>query len=263
MKISECLHQHQLHYRGCYFRMKKLLLALGALLIVLIISVLPFDHSNKEERAFIEQGEKLYSQLCLTCHGEDGKGEGELAGTALNNQNFLNTYSNEDIYNQIMSGRVDARMPEYGSILSETEINQLVSLIRSWQTKSLELGAPKAFGGDSANGGKLYELYCANCHGLTGSGLNSTAVALGNPDYQAYTTDEQLWKSAAYGRENTRMGPSLKGLGGVRQLDEQQITDIVSYIRKELRNQYNPEEVKYQRSVKEEEDNSDEEEQSS
>ena len=35
----------------------------------------------------------------------------------------------------------------------------------------------------------------------------------------------------AYGREDTRMGPSLKGLDGARQLKEKDITDIISYIR--------------------------------
>lgn len=242
--------------------MKKLLIPLGAIMIVLIISRIIFEQSTKEERAFIEQGAKLYNQLCLNCHGENGQGEGELPGTNLNNRNFLNTYSNDDLYNQIMAGRVAARMPEYGSILSETEINQLVSLIRSWQTESIDLEAPTAFNGDSVNGGKLYELYCANCHGLTGSGLNSTAAALGNPDFLDYTTDEQIWKSAAYGRENTRMGPSLKGLTGVRQLDEQQITDIVSYIRRELKAKYDPEEIKYQAPGIEEDKSNDKEEQS-
>ncbi|WP_404329244.1 c-type cytochrome [Mesobacillus maritimus] len=245
--------------------MKKTLVAFGAIVLFIIVLMigLNFDKPSKEEQAFIENGEKLYNQLCLACHGENGKGEGELPGTALNNQHFLNTYADGDLYNQIKDGRFEARMPEYGSILSETEINQLVSFIRSWQTETLKLEAPTAFDGDPLNGGKLYDLYCANCHGITGSGLNGTAIALGNPDFQRHTTDEQIWISAANGREETRMGPSLKGLSGVRQLSEQQITDIVSYIRKELGFKYNPNEDKHQHPVQGEENSRNEEEQSS
>jgi mono/diheme cytochrome c family protein len=244
--------------------MNKTLLSLGVIiLLIILVMMLFFEIPNKEEQAFIENGERLYSQLCLACHGENGKGEGEMPGTALNNQHFLNTYADEDIFYQIKDGRFDARMPEYGSILSETEINQLVSFIRSWQTETLTLEVPTAFDGDPLNGGKLYDLYCANCHGLTGSGLNATAIALGNPDFQRHTTDEQIWISAAYGREETRMGPSLEGLSGVRQLNEQQITDIVTYIREGLGNKYNPAEVKHHHPVQGEEKSENEEEQSS
>jgi cytochrome c oxidase cbb3-type subunit 3 len=56
-------------------------------------------------------------------------------------------------------------------------------------------------------------------------------TALSNPQYLKYTTDKQIWIETAYGREETRMGPSLKGLEGVRQLKEKDITDIVTYIR--------------------------------
>lgn len=225
-----------------------------AVILTIVVTSLPIDKPSKEERAFIEQGEKLYNQLCLSCHGENGKGDGKLPGTALNNQDFLNTFSDRDLYNQIKEGRVAARMPEYGSILDETQINQLVSFIRSWQTESRDLEAPTAFDGNPSNGQKLYGLYCANCHGLTGSGLKNTAPALGNPEFQKYTTDEQIWISAAYGRENTRMSASLKGLNGVRQLEEQELIDIITYIRKDLGVKYNPEESMHQPPQQEKDD---------
>jgi cytochrome c oxidase cbb3-type subunit 3 len=55
--------------------------------------------------------------------------------------------------------------------------------------------------------------------------------ALSNAQYLKYTTDRQIWIGAAYGREDTRMGPSLKGLEGARQIKKNDISDIVSYIR--------------------------------
>lgn len=58
-----------------------------------------------------------------------------------------------------------------------------------------------------------------------------TGTVLASPQYLRYTSDKQIWASTAYGREDTRMGPSLKGLEGVRQFSESQINDIVTYIR--------------------------------
>ena len=51
-----------------------------------------------------------------------------------------------------------------------------------------------------------------------GAGKFKMGTALSNPQYLKYTTDKQIWIGTAYGREDTRMGPSLKGLEGVRQL---------------------------------------------
>ncbi|MBM4762255.1 c-type cytochrome [Bacillus sp. B15-48] len=216
-------------------------LVLSLSLIILLIAPI-----NRKEQAFIDAGERLYKQTCASCHGDNGKAEGQFLGTALNNQLYLNTFSNEDIFLQIKEGRPEAMMPEYGSSLNEEEINQLVAFIRNWQTEKLAISAPTVFDGDSLNGKNLYSLYCANCHGITGSGLNGTATAVGNPHYLKNTTDAQIWISTAYGREDTRMGPSLLGLDGVRQLESEQITDIVTFIRQELQHKYNPEEKTYQ-----------------
>ncbi|PLR99901.1 c-type cytochrome [Bacillus sp. T33-2] len=227
--------------------MRKLLIGFAVFATIVIIAFLshPAEFRSKEELASINQGQKLYTQLCSACHGQSGKGEGKLAGTAINNQHFLSTFSDKDIHNQIKFGRREGSMPEYGSILTDKQLDSLVSFIRSWQTKPLELEAPTALDGNPSNGKRLYSLYCSNCHGNTGSGLKSTGSALAHPNFLKYTNDEQIWISVAYGRQETRMGPSLKGLDGVRQLEKQQISDITTYIRKELINSYNPEESRH------------------
>jgi cytochrome c oxidase cbb3-type subunit 3 len=70
-----------------------------------------------------------------------------------------------------------------------------------------------------------------SCHGENGAGREKMGTVLSNPQYLKYTTDRQIWISTAYGREETRMGPSLKGEEGVRQLKEKDISDVVTYIR--------------------------------
>lgn len=198
-----------------------------------------FITENKKEQLAIQNGEKIYSNLCIDCHGENGKGEGAFIGTSLNNQHFLSTFSNEEISIMIEHGRQATMMPEFG-FLDEVEKSNLVTFIRSWQTKSIDHEPPSLIEGNSSNGEKLYNSNCAMCHGETGSGLLTTATAIANPESLKQITDKQMWITIAYGREETRMGPSLKGLEGVKQLEKQEISDIVVYIRGVLFDKYDP-----------------------
>ncbi|WP_066312368.1 c-type cytochrome [Bacillus sp. FJAT-29814] len=212
--------------------MKKILIGSYMLIIIGIIFVIGntriFGSGNAEA---IASGEKIYEKNCLICHGETGKGEAANAGTAINNQNFLNSVSDKDIYNYVKYGREGTAMPAYVQRLSEKEINNLVVFIRDWQTEKIKFDVPKTISGNPENGKKLYGLYCLNCHGESGAGKVKMGTVLAHPEYLKYTTDKQIWITTAYGREETRMGPSLKGLDGARQLTEEQISDIISYIR--------------------------------
>ncbi|NYE04989.1 cytochrome c oxidase cbb3-type subunit 3 [Bacillus niacini] len=212
--------------------MKKIFYSLyGVIIIGIIICIINSGIFNSKNSNAIAAGEKVYQKQCLICHGENGKGEGKNAGTAINNQRYLNAVSNKDIYNSVKFGREGTAMPSYGPRLSEDELNNVVAFIRNWQTQEIEFDVPKKITGDPLNGEKQYNISCINCHGDAGSGKPKMGTALSNPEYLKYTTDKQIWIGTAYGREDTRMGPSLKGLDGVRQLKKQEISDIVSYIR--------------------------------
>lgn len=187
-----------------------------------------FDNHNSKE---ITAGEQIFNKQCLNCHGETGKGEGKRDGTAINNQHYLNTVTKEDIYNSIKFGRDGTGMPAYGPRLSEEEMNQVVAFIRNWKTDEIRFEVPETISGDAGNGEKLYNLYCLSCHGEAGEGKLKMGTALSNVQFLKYTTNKQIWIGTAYGREETRMGPSLKGLDGARQLKEEEITDIITYIR--------------------------------
>ncbi|SEM15141.1 cytochrome c oxidase cbb3-type subunit 3 [Mesobacillus persicus] len=226
--------------------MKKWLIALGVFISVVIIVLLSPspDFKPQAETNLIVKGERIYSEYCVDCHGENGKGEGAQIGTALNNQHFLSTFSNKDIFKIINEGKEQTMMPQFG-FLEEDNINALVSFIRNWQTDTLELEAPSVIEGNASNGRRLYNLYCITCHGETGSGTLTKAAAIGNPITVENMTPQQMWISTAYGREETRMGPSLKGQDGVRQLDEQEISDVITYIRQDLVQLYDPKESKH------------------
>lgn len=212
--------------------MKRIVYILIALLAAGILYIVSdFEFASKEEKAYVREGEKMYTQMCAACHGATGLGEGEFPGTALNNQQFLSSVSDEDLFNYIKFGRVEAFMPEYASVLKDEDISKLAAFVRSWQKKEITFDVPDQIAGNAENGQKLYGLYCLSCHGDSGAGKKGMGTALANHEYLAYTTDQQIWIATAYGREETRMGPSLKGLDGVRQLKEQDINDIITYIR--------------------------------
>jgi cytochrome c oxidase cbb3-type subunit 3 len=211
---------------------KKVLIGLY-LVIIAGIFILLFSNNLKSGRydKTVLAGEKVYQQQCTTCHGNTGKGEGAQPGTALNNQHFLSTVSDKDLSNYIKHGRSGTQMPGYKSTIKDMDLKDLVAYIRSWQSEEIKLSAPKVINGNTENGVRLYKTYCLTCHGENAAGMQKMGPSLSSPEYLKFTSDKQIWITTAYGREDTRMGPSLKGLAGVRQLKEKEITDIVSYIR--------------------------------
>lgn len=212
--------------------MKNILIGIYLLIFIGIIFAISGGHIfTQKNAASIAAGEKVYKNECLVCHGNNGKGEGTKMGTAINNQHFLNAVSDKDLYNYLKFGREGTAMPAYGPRLSDNDLHNLVTFIRNWQSQKMDLTAPETVYGSSENGKKLYQLYCLSCHGEAGEGKFKMGTVLANPEYLKYTTDKQIWISTAYGREETRMGPSLKGLEGVRQLKKNDISDIVAYIR--------------------------------
>jgi cytochrome c oxidase cbb3-type subunit III len=211
--------------------MKKILIGIYILVTLGIIFLLfQLNPKEKKDLVAIEAGEKLYMQMCASCHGNTGLGEGAKQGTALNNQQFLNTVSNQDLYHYVKYGREGTIMPDY-EFLSDEKLNQLVAFMRDWQTEKINFEAPETISGNIENGEKVYGLYCLSCHGVDGIGKKKMGTALSNHQYLKYNTDQQIWISTAYGREKTRMSASLEGLEGVRQLSKDEITDVISFIR--------------------------------
>lgn len=78
-------------------------------------------------------GQKLYTSMCVVCHGNKGKGDG-VAGVNLNPRptNLISTKTQEHsdgaIYWKITEGR--APMASYKSILTDEQRWQLVNYIR-------------------------------------------------------------------------------------------------------------------------------------
>ena len=98
-----------------------------------------------------KRGQQLFTKYCIRCHGQDGRG-GQGTGVtlsrkrdlpiiapALNNPGFLAAASDVMIRDTIMLGREGTPMTSMlVAGLSEEDINDIVSYIRSWQKSSIE-----------------------------------------------------------------------------------------------------------------------------
>ncbi|MFF8605101.1 c-type cytochrome [Streptomyces sp. NPDC015346] len=117
----------------------------------------------------IEEGQKLYSVGCASCHGTGGQGTSDgpsLVGVGSAAVDF-----------QVGTGRMPAQqpgaqVPKKKVVYSQAEIDQLAAYVAS-------LGAgpttpkPSQYSVEGANigrGGELFRNNCAQCHNFTGEG---------------------------------------------------------------------------------------------
>ncbi|MET7294096.1 c-type cytochrome [Streptomyces griseoloalbus] len=169
----------------------------------------------------IEEGKKLYSVGCASCHGTGGQGTSDgpsLVGVGAAAVDF-----------QVSTGRMpaatsqSAQVPRKKNIYSQAEIDQLAAYIAS-------LGAGPAVpteqqygpqGADIAKGGELFRNNCAQCHNFTGKG-----GALTHGKYAPTLEDvtpKHIYEAMLTGPQNMPSFPDST-------LSEQNKKDIIAYL---------------------------------
>lgn len=99
------------------------------------------DNPLEGDRAAIERGAETYQALCVSCHGEQGRGEGA-AGASLDpppgnlaDPERMAALSDGYLFWRIAEGGsfepFNSMMPSWEALLSEQEIWELVSYIRT------------------------------------------------------------------------------------------------------------------------------------
>lgn len=90
--------------------------------------------------------------------------------------------------------------------------------------------------GDAARGAAPYATYCASCHGVKGDGDGPLAAALdpkptrhSDGAYMNALDDAHLYKAIAEGGAAVGKSPTMAPWAGT--LDEQQIRDVVAFVR--------------------------------
>lgn len=150
----------------------------------------------------IEEGKKLYSVGCASCHGVGGQGSSDgpsLVGVGSAAVDF-----------QVGTGRMPAQqpgpqVPKKKVIYSQKEIDQLAAYVASLGAGPIT-PTEKQYSPAGANigkGGELFRTNCAQCHNFTGAGgaltNGKTAPSLEGTDpkhiYEAMQTGPQSMPS--------------------------------------------------------------------
>ena len=137
--------------------------------------------------------------------------------------------------------------------LTEKDINDIVSHVRTFTNAKLPKVNHQPVSGNIAHGKKLFHIHCASCHDADGKGSKGTGVtfsrprdlpilapALNNSGFLKSATDQMIKTTLVQGREGTPM-PSFSKQG----LKEQDINDLVAYVRNFERYQENYDLDKY------------------
>jgi PQQ-dependent dehydrogenase (methanol/ethanol family) len=112
----------------------------------------------------VGQGQKLFAEHCVDCHGADA--EGSDRGPKLAGTRRMRSQSLEQLRTTISQGRPSSGMPSFR--LPASELDGLAAFIRSLNSTAAESGAP----GDPLAGRDFFfgKGQCADCHMARGRG---------------------------------------------------------------------------------------------
>lgn len=164
------------------------------------------------------RGAELFRQSCASCHGEQGQGTQRgpsLVGVGPASVDF-----------QLSTGRMpipgEVPQPRHGEpVFSADEIAALVDHVGSFGGGGPRI--PRVSPGSLITGRELYAANCAPCHGAGGTGAALTNGWIAPPLYDA--TPVQV-------AEAIRVGPGLMPVFPSQVLTDEQVNDLVTYVRR-------------------------------
>src|SRR6202171_1209101 len=214
-----------------------ILLALSAALLCAACNSAPGrprTHSEVVPPYQIMEFNILYAQNCAGCHGTGGSGG---AGNSLRDPVFLAIADDSVIRNVTSNGVRGTAMPALaqsaGGMLTDKQIDALVSGIRSWAQSGLLPGAdPPPYAaktpGDLQRGMVAYQTFCSFCHGPDGTG-GKKASSIVDGSYLALVSDQHLRTTVIAGRPELGAPDSREEVPG-RPMSNQEITDVVAWL---------------------------------
>ncbi|WP_414635463.1 c-type cytochrome [Actinophytocola sp.] len=212
------------------------LLALAVALIgmgVLYSLVLPDPQTAQAQQdpVAVREGEQIYNNTCITCHGANLEGENGRGPSLIG-------VGEASVYFQTETGRMPAvqqgaQMDEKPRVLSTDEIEKLMAFVQSrgGGTTMPEEHGEELVGTNSARGGELFRLNCASCHNFTGRGgaLSSGKFA---PDLDNISEDVMYAAMLS--------GPESMPRFSERQLSPEEKKDIIAYVNSVTNGNNNP-----------------------
>ncbi|HEU0089157.1 MAG TPA: cytochrome c [Pseudonocardiaceae bacterium] len=172
----------------------------------------------QDDPALVRQGEQLYNNACISCHGPN------LQGVPGRGPSLIGV-GEAAVYFQVSTGRMpaarqEAQITEKPVKFDPEEIDALGAFVQA------NGGGPRVpqgnlGGGDPARGGDLFRLNCASCHQFTGRGiaLSSGKFAPAIKD----VNEQQMYTAMLTGPQNM---PKFSD----RQLTLEEKRDIIAYL---------------------------------
>lgn len=173
--------------------------------------------SSQVNPALVRQGEQLYNNACITCHGTNLQGVRDRGPSLIG-------VGEAAVYFQVSTGRMpaarqEAQVAEKPVRFTPEQIDALGAFVQA------NGGGPMVpnglGGGDPARGGDLFRLNCASCHNFTGRGI---ALSSGKYAPEIRNVDpKQIYAAMISGPQNM---PRFSD----QQLTLQQKRDIIAYV---------------------------------
>jgi ubiquinol-cytochrome c reductase cytochrome c subunit len=151
------------------------------------------------EAASISEGEQLFNQTCISCHGQNLQG---IKGRAPS----LIGVGGAAVYFQVSTGRMPlarqgAYAPRKPPKYDDQETRDIAAYVQSiGGGPAIPAGTLKGNDSTIADGGELFRLNCAQCHGTTGKGAPLSAGKV-IPSLNS-ATDMQMYTAMLSGPEN-------------------------------------------------------------
>ncbi|HEX6404323.1 MAG TPA: cytochrome c [Pseudonocardiaceae bacterium] len=202
------------------------LLAAGGLYVV--FAPQPQTAHAQADPALVRQGEQLYNNACITCHGVNLQGVGGRGPSLIG-------VGEAAVYFQVSTGRMpasrqEAQIAEKPVRFSPQEIDALGAFVQA-NGGGPEVPKGDLGGGDTARGGDLFRLNCASCHQFTGRG-----ISLSSGKYAPAIKDvnpQQIYTAMI-------SGPQSMPRFSDRQLTPEEKRDVIAYVESITEERNNP-----------------------
>ena len=163
---------------------------------------LPGGTSSAADNSQVAEGQRLYQNSCIACHGANLQG---VVGRAPS----LVGVGQAAVYFQVGTGRMPAtgngaQEPRKTPVFDEDQIDALAAYVQSIGggpvVPAVQSDGTLQDKAELAKGGELYRLNCASCHNFTGQG---GALSQGKyaPNLDE-ATDQQIYAAMLSGPEN-------------------------------------------------------------
>ena len=208
--------------------------ALATFVMGLAKPEIPFDYFSMPTLQELKgirdtvNGNTGFGYFCSACHGKEGEGKDyntyETGIPSIGNPDFLRIASRDLIRFTLEKGRSLKQMGSWTTDISGLYPSELegITLYLKEMPEKTGAGEVSLESGIGERGRRLYDRYCATCHGEAGSG--GIAVALNQPGFLSRADNRFILETLLKGRGNTAM-PSWANL------DPEGLSDLVSYLR--------------------------------